>query len=248
LHRGEPLGDDRVLAVRDQVLAALRAADFVSALEQRLERAEGLQQLGGGLLADARNAGDVVGGVALQAVEVRDLLRRDAVALDHRGAVVELGLGDPTGGRHHGHQPPLVDQLERVAVAGHDRDGDPLLDRALRDRRNHIVGLEAVQARVAIAERLDERLERRPLLAQQVGARLPLSLVRGVGLGAPRGSRVPRHDRRRGAVLRDQLDEHRSEAEDRVGRLAGRGGDGLRQRKESAVDEAVAVYQEHRGR
>ncbi len=69
-------------------------------------------------------AGDVVGGVALQAVEVGDRLGRQAVAVDHRLAVIELGLGDAAGGGHHLHEPLLVDQLEDVAVAGDDRDRD----------------------------------------------------------------------------------------------------------------------------
>ena len=49
-----------------------------------LQRAELLQQLGRGLLADPGDAGDVVGGVAAQAHQVGDQLRRHAVALDHR--------------------------------------------------------------------------------------------------------------------------------------------------------------------
>ncbi len=103
-----------------QVLFALGAADLVDVREHLLERAEALDQLAGGLLADPGDAGDVVRGVALQAVEVGDQLRRDAVAVDHGLAVVDLGLGDPARGRHHLHEALLVDQLEDVAVAGDD--------------------------------------------------------------------------------------------------------------------------------
>ena len=67
--------------------------------------AEALEQLGGRLVADPRDAGDVVGGVALQPVEVGDQLGRDAVAVDHRLAVVDLGLGDPARGGHDPHAP-----------------------------------------------------------------------------------------------------------------------------------------------
>ena len=42
--------------------------------------------------------------------------------------------------------------------------GMPLLPRALGERRDDVVGLEAVEADVRVAERLDERLEVRPLL------------------------------------------------------------------------------------
>ena len=81
----------------------------------------------GGLLADARDAGDVVRGVALQAGEVGHQLGRDPVAVDHRVAVVDLGLGDPAAGGHH--PDAGLDQLEQVAVAGHDHHVDVLLAR-----------------------------------------------------------------------------------------------------------------------
>ena len=64
-------------------------------VEHPLEVAEPLQQVGGGLVADAGDAGDVVAGVALEADEVRDQLGRDAVAVDHALAVVDLRVGDP---------------------------------------------------------------------------------------------------------------------------------------------------------
>ena len=88
-----------------------------------------LQQLGGGLVADARDAGDVVGGVALEADQVGDPLGRHAVALDHALAVVDLGVGDAARGGHHPH--PVLDQLVDVAVAGDDHHVDPLLAGAL---------------------------------------------------------------------------------------------------------------------
>ena len=94
-HRGgQLLGHARVLGVVGQVLLALGAGDLVDARQHALQVAVLLQQLGGGLLADARDAGDVVRGVALQAGEVGDQLGRDPVAVDHRLAVVDLGLGD----------------------------------------------------------------------------------------------------------------------------------------------------------
>ena len=79
--------------------------------------------------------------------------------------VVELRLGDPARRRHDLDEALGVDELEGVAVAGDDHDRDPLLARALGERRDDVVGLEAVEADVRVAERLDERLEVRPLLA-----------------------------------------------------------------------------------
>ena len=66
--------------------------------------------------------GDVVRGVALEPDEVGDQLGRDAVAVDHRLAVVDLRVGDAAAGGHHPHA--RLDQLEEVAVAGDDHHVD----------------------------------------------------------------------------------------------------------------------------
>ena len=241
---GELLGDPRVVGVLGQVLLALGAADLVDVVEHVLERAEALQQLGGGLVADPGDAGDVVAGVALEADEVGDQLRRDPVAVDHALAVVDPGVGDAAAGGHDLHA--VVDQLVGVAVAGDDHHLDLRLcgPGLLGDRRDHVVGLVAVDLQVAVAERLDQRLEVRPLLLEQVGPGRPLRLVLGVELLAAGVAGVPDDDRRLRAVVGEDLDQHRGEPEDRVGRHAGRGRDRLRQREERAVGKAVAVDQE----
>ena len=92
--------------------------------EHPLEVAACLEQLGRGLLTNPRDARDVVRGVALEAREVGDQLRRDAVPVDHGLAVVGLRLGDAAAGGHHTHA--VADELEHVAVAGHDHHRDPL--------------------------------------------------------------------------------------------------------------------------
>ena len=147
----EALGDARVLGVLEQVLFALGAFDLVDVREHVLQRAVALDQLARRLVADAGDAGDVVGGVALQPVEVGDQLRRDSVAVDHRLAVVDLRVGDPARGRHHLDDALTVDQLEDVAVAGddHHRHGRVGPKRALGERGDHVVGLEALDAHVA---------------------------------------------------------------------------------------------------
>ena len=224
----------------------LRLAPLMSSmwLEHLLERAEPLQQVGGGLVADPRDAGDVVAGVALQPDEVRDELRRDPVAVDHAVAVVHLGVGDPARGGHDPH--PVADQLVGVAVSGHDhhRDRRFRAARAGDDRRDHVVGLVALDRKVLIAERGHQRLERRPLLLEQVGAGAALGLVLGIDLLAPGIALVPHHHGRLGAVVGEDLDQHRGEPEDRIGRHPGGGRDRLGQREERAVGEAVAVDQE----
>ncbi len=120
---GQALGDARGLGVRHQVLFALGAADIGDVREHLLQGPVALDQIGSSLVADPGHPRDVVGGVALQPIEVGDQLGGDAVAVDHRLAVVELGVGDPARRGHHLDETPLVDQLEDVAIAGDDRHG-----------------------------------------------------------------------------------------------------------------------------
>jgi len=54
------LGDARVLGVLDEVLFALGAFDLLDVREHFLQRSVALDQLARGLVADPRDAGDVV--------------------------------------------------------------------------------------------------------------------------------------------------------------------------------------------
>jgi hypothetical protein len=235
-----------VVGVLGQVFLAFLAGDLVDVFQHPVQRAELLQQLGRGFLADPGDAGNVVGGVAAQTHQVGDQLRGHPVALLDRSAVVDLRLGDPARGAHHPH--PLVNQLIGVAVAGHDHHLDPLLARLLDQRSDHVVGLVALDLDVGVAEGLDQRHQVRPLLAQQVGARFALGLVEVVGLLAAAPAGVPGDDHALRVVLVDDFHQHRGEAVDRVGRAAVAGPDRLRQGEEGAVGEAVAVDQEELGR
>ncbi len=246
LDRRQALRHARVLGVVEQVLFALRPFHLVDVLEHLLERPEALDQLARRLVADPGDAGDVVRCVALQPVEVGDQARRDPVAVDHRLAVVDLRVGDAARGRHHLDDARVVDQLEDVAVAGddHRRHLRAGMQRLLGDRGDHVVGLVALDAHVAVAERLDERFHRGPLLLEQIGPRAARGLVLGEHLGAAGGARIPRHDGGTHAVVGDDLHEHRGEPEDRVrGHPRGRR-DRLGQREERPVDEARSVDQE----
>ena len=106
-------------------------------LEHSLERAVLRDQLRRGLVADSRDAGDVVGGVALQADEVGHLVGRDPQPrLDALGRV-DVDVRDAARGHH---QADVVgDELERVAVgrddACPDRRPRPPGSRAWRSRR-----------------------------------------------------------------------------------------------------------------
>ena len=246
LDRREAPRHARRLGVLAQVQFALGPTDVLDVRQHALQRAVALKQLARRLVADARDARDVVGGVPLQAVEVRDELRGDPVAIEHRLAVVDLRVGDAARGGHHLDQPLRVDQLEDVAVAADDhhwhRRAGP--QRPLCERRDHVVGLVALDPHVGVPEGLHERFHRRPLLLEQVRAGAALGLVLGEQLRATRAARIPGNHGRRDPVLGDDLHEHRGEPEDRVGRLPRGGRDRLRQRVERAVDEARAVDQE----
>src|SRR5919202_181235 len=74
-----------------------------------------------------------------------------------------------------------------------------------------------------------------------------VGLVLLVGLLAARHARVPHHERGLRPVLGEDLHQHRREAEQRVGGEPARGGDGLREREEGPVGQAVAVDQEELG-
>jgi hypothetical protein len=201
-----------------------------------------LQQLGGGLVADPGNPGDVVGGVALEADEVGDQLRRDPVALDDALTVIDLGVGDAARGRHHAD--PVLDQLVDVAVAGDHHHGQILLAGALGKRRDHVVGLVAVHPDVGEAEGLCQRHQMGPLLAEEVGAWLALGLVGLVGELAAGPARVPADHDGGGVAVDQHLGEHRREPVDRVGGPAVVRRNRLRQGEERPVGEAVAVDQE----
>ncbi len=77
------LRDPGGVGMLGQVLLSLCAGDVADVAEHFFERPESVQQLGGGLVADARDSRDVVAGVTFEPDEVRDQLGRDPVALDH---------------------------------------------------------------------------------------------------------------------------------------------------------------------
>ena len=110
----ERLALDGVVDVVAQRLAALLAGHLVEVGVDALEAAELHQQVGGGLLTDAGNPGDVVGGVALEADEVGYLGGVDAVALADPLGGVDDHVGDAA--RRHHDADVVGGQLEGVAI------------------------------------------------------------------------------------------------------------------------------------
>ena len=242
LHRRELLRDARIVGVVGEVLLALGAGDLVDRVEHRLERAELLKELSGGFVADPRDAGDVVGGIALEADQVGNQLGRHAVALNDSVRVVDLGVGDTARRRHDPR--PVTDELVDVPVARDDHHGPPPRLGLSRERRDHVVGLESLDMDVGESERLGKWLKVRPLLAQEVGPGLAASLVLGVLLLSPRHPLVPGDDHGAGRVVDQKLGHHRCKAVNGIRRAPVGCGDRLGQREERAVGERVAVDQE----
>ncbi len=226
-----------------QRLAALGAGDLVEVLVDALHGAELDQQLGGGLVSDPRHPEDVVGGVALEADEVGNLLRPDAVALADPLGRVDDHVRDAARGHHDA---DLVGgELEGVAVGG---DHAHRVALGLGDggqRADHVVGLVALDPQVAVAERLDQRCEVRLLGLQQLGRRLAVGLVVGVELEPAGGPLVPGDQHGLGPVVDQQSHQHVGHAQQRVGRLSVHRLQLLRQGVEAAVGKPVAVHQEH---
>lgn len=246
LQLGEPAVELDGLQVVAQILPGL-ALDLVDALDQLREGPELVDPLRCRLLADARDAGQVVGRVAAQRREVgvlgggqsvllEDLLRREAGQLgDALGRVEDRGV--------------LADQLEGVPVAGDDQHVEALGLGLGGEGGDDVVRLEALDGEAGYVHGVEQ-------LADQLD--LPLELVRGLGavrlvlgelLGPPGlAGDVERHREVCGRLVTQGVGQHRREAVDRVGRLAGRGREVLRgQREERAVRQGVPVH-EHQPR
>ena len=102
--------------VRAQRVADL-ALDLVDPVDEGVERAELAHPLRRGLLPDARDAGQVVAGVAAQRGEVGVLRRREPVLLlDRPSGVIRARSRHAPARVEHGDV--VVDELEGVAVAG----------------------------------------------------------------------------------------------------------------------------------
>ena len=227
-----------------------RAGDSSSACSiTDFERPVLRDQLPRGLVADPGNARDVVRGVALQADEVRHLVRPHAVAqLDPLGRV---DVDVRHAARRHHQADVRRAELEGVAVGRDDAGLDARLVRAGRQRRDHVVRLPALELEVAVAERLDDRAEVRELLAQEVRHR-PAALlvddVRRLRDGRPvRRPRVPRNRDAARLVVGEQLEEHVREAEERVRRKAVACRELFGEGEEGAIGEVVAVDEEELG-
>ena len=231
-HRDHLRGDRQVVARRGQLGARTgrhRVVAGVQRLEQRRQRAVLRDQRGRGLVADAGDAGQAVARVAPQRREVGVRAARDAVLRGHPRLVDDVGAADAAGGVEDPHRAGVVDQLEQVAVAGHDVDRTRV---AHREGADHVVGLVAVDPEARDAERLEHVLDDGDLRGQRVRDLLlvagghPVRLVRRQRLDPERGAPVVVHRRDQPARLpvADQPGDEVEQAAHRVDRGAVRRG------------------------
>ena len=158
-------------------------------VQQLLERPVAPQQLGGRLRADPRRARQAVGRIAAQGDEVRDQIRRDAVALDDL-----LGTEQADGAAFAGldERHALAHSAVEVAVACQEQR--PPTRRGLCGSKGEhdVVGLEGVGVGDVPAHRLQRARARAP-----TAPAAPAAWGRGARGRRGRASRGIRPPRRR---------------------------------------------------
>ena len=146
----------------------------------------------------------------------------------------------------------VADELIRIAVAGDDDDVGSLDGRARRERRDHVVGLDAGDLELLDLQGFEDLVDQRQLRAEQIGSLLAARLVLRIELDSIRAAarRVEGHRDEVGVFVGHDLGEHRGEAVHRVRPGAGLGREVGRQREERPVRQRMAVQQQqfgHRG-
>ena len=244
------VGDDpRQLLVQGQLrrrrqhVVLQLPAQLVRVLEQRLDRAVLLDQLRGGLLPHPGNTGDVVRRVALQRHVLEVLRRRHAEPLLHPGLVVQDDVGDPAAVEHH--LDARAHELEEVTVRRHDHRVHTLLGGTHGEGADGVVRLVVDDPHHGNAKRVEHLVDQPELRREVRGCLGTTGLVVRVLL-QPNGrpAQVERHREEVGALVAEQLDQHRREAVDGVRDLPGAGGQCRRECEVRAVRERVPVQQE----
>ena len=211
--RDQPAAHAGELGVGDQVLAPLRLRDLPGAGEQRVQVAVGFDELRRGLDADTGNAGDIVGRIPCQRLDVDDLVRGDA---EFGG---DLGGADLLHAHGVEHRHPAAHQLHQVLVAGDDGHAPAGRRRAPRIGRDQVVGLEAGEFDRRQPERARRVADQRELRDQRLRRVGPVRLVGGVDVVAEGGARgVEQHGDGVAPPRPRQFVDHVAEAEHGVGR------------------------------
>ena len=239
---GEVLVEGESLTGRLDVLFQL-PLQLVRSCQQLLHGSELLNELGRGLVPDAGHARDVVRRVTLERDELQVLRRRQAEPVLDRGLVEQDDVGDPAAVEQDPHA--RSDQLEEVSVGCDDRRVDPLLGRPQREGADGVVGLVIGHQEHGDPKGSHDLLDQPQLRLEVLGRLPPPGLV--LRIHREPGHRLPDVECHRDqvrALLRQQLDQHRGEAVDGVGDLAGRGGQSAGQGEEGAIREGMPVKDE----
>ena len=172
----------------------------------------------GALFPDARHAGDVIGGVAHQRLDLDELLRLDAVFFPDGGGGHRFVDGALRGGFGQNYADAVGDELQGVPVAGTKQHGVavflPLPGQAAQD----IVRLVALGFQNGVAQKPQHFLYQGHLLAQLLRHPLAGALVRLVHFVAE-GGRVQVEGKGNGVrlLLLDELIDDIEKAVDGVG-------------------------------
>ena len=193
---------------------------------------------------DPRHAGEVVGRLADEGGQVAVALGWDEVALLDGGRVHPPHVRDSSDGIDHRHV--VGDQLEHVTVARDDDDLHALRGRLRREGRDDVVGLVAGRFDVADLQGVEHLVEQWDLAGELGRGGAAPRLVLRILL-EPEGlpGEVEGHPDMGRLLVAEHVDEHRREAVDGVGVLAGLGREVLRrQGVERAVCQRVAVEEQ----
>ncbi len=248
-NRDELFGEAGVVGVVGHPLAGTFALEVGGVLDDRLDVAVLLHERHGRFLPDAGHAGHVVRRVADEGQEVDELARFEAAVLLGEGlgrlAVEGLALV-----RRAEHVDAVREELAEVLVGREDHGVDAFVLGALRERPDHVVGLDALGFEHGDVERLNEPLDERDVRLDLVRHRRPVRFVVLVELVAERrraAELVEDDGDVLGLVVFEELEEGDREAVERprVGAVGGRER-GVLHREEGAVRQRHRIGEEQR--
>ena len=179
------------------------------------QRAVLAEPLDGGPGADLGHPGHVIHAVAHERQIIDDAFGRQAELFDHPRAIQIIIV--------HGvdQMDALVDDLREVLVAGRDDGLDVPLAGLARQGRDHIIGLDAIDAEQRDAQRADNLVQRPDLAGQLIRHGRPVGLVVGkqiIAEGAALGVKDHREIIR--PALGQVFSDHIDDAVDRARRRA----------------------------
>ena len=215
---------------------------FLQVRVERVNVAVGVDELGCGLVPHPWDTGKVVGGIAAQRSQERVQPRPHAGPGLDTLLVVEHVVGHATAVVEHLDK-RIAHELVRVPVTGHDHDLVALGRQTRGECRDHVVGLESLGIDCGDSECLDQPSYELDLLDEGLWCRWPTRLVgRREAVAERRFTPVEGHRHPGRRLVLEQLREHRDEAVNGLGLLAGsRGQLRLLQGEPSPVRKGVAV-------